>query len=306
MTAESLPPKYSDPYLTATGEARAWVALRGLETLWFNTGTLCNIACRHCYIESSPRNDTLVYLTAAEVATYLDEIGAQGLGTRTIGFTGGEPFMNRELRAMLTDALGRGFDVLVLTNAMAPLRQAGSWLPELGRRYGGRLRLRVSLDHFSARLHDAERGAGGFAQALAGLRWLHQESFAVDVAARRFSGLSKAAIRAGFATLFALEGIVVDALVVFPEMDGSTEVPEITTRCWDVLGKSPDSVMCASSRMVVKRKGAARPAVVSCTLLPYDERFELGETLAEAARPVSLNHPHCAKFCVLGGGRCLG
>ncbi len=62
--------------------------------------------------------------------------------------------------------------------------------------------------------------------------------------------------------------------------------------------------MCASSRMVVKRKDAERPAVLACTLLPYDPQFELGVTLEEAAGAVSLNHPHCAKFCVLGGGSC--
>jgi len=33
------------------------------------------------------------------------------------------------------------------------------------------------------------------------------------------------------------------------------------------------------------------------------EQFELGSTLSEASRPVALNHPHCAKFCVLGGAK---
>jgi hypothetical protein len=56
--------------------------------------------------------------------------------------------------------------------------------------------------------------------------------------------------------------------------------------------------------MVVKRKGQARPAVVACTLLPYDPQFELGHTLAEALGTVHLNHPHCARFCVLGGAAC--
>jgi hypothetical protein len=56
--------------------------------------------------------------------------------------------------------------------------------------------------------------------------------------------------------------------------------------------------------MVVKRKGAPSPAVLACTLLPYDEQFELGPRLADALAPVKLNHPHCAKFCVLGGGSC--
>ena len=56
--------------------------------------------------------------------------------------------------------------------------------------------------------------------------------------------------------------------------------------------------------IAVRRRDAARPAVVACTLLPYDAGFELGATLAEAARPVPLNHPHCARFCVLGGAAC--
>ena len=94
------------------------------------------------------------------------------------------------------------------------------------------------------------------------------------------------------------------ALTVFPEMDPDADVPEITEACWGILGKSPESVMCSSSRMVVKFKGAARPTVIACTLLPYDPRFDLGPTLDGATGAVVLNHPHCAKFCVLGGGAC--
>ena len=95
-------------------------------------------------------------------------------------------------------------------------------------------------------------------------------------------------------------------LILFPEMDALVDVPEITTSCWGILNKSPEQLMCASSRMVVKRKGAARPVLVACTLTPYDEQFELGPTIAESFRSVPLNHPHCAKFCVLGGARCSG
>lgn len=64
--------------------------------------------------------------------------------------------------------------------------------------------------------------------------------------------------------------------------------------------------MCASARMIVKRKGALQPTVVACTLLPYDSAFELGATLADATRPVKLNHRYCARFCVLGGASCSG
>ena len=307
------PAKFNDPERTATGERRARVALERLDTLWFNTGTLCNIECRNCYILSSPRNDALIYLTVAEVTGYLDEIAELGLGTREIGFTGGEPFMNPEMIAMAEAALARGFEVLILTNAMRPMMRTKmrEGLARLGAVYGDRLRLRISIDHPDPDRHDAERGAGSFAVTLEGMRWLRDTGLSMSVAARSLWQESEAETRAAFARLFAAEEFAIDpedpaATVIFPEIDESAEVPEITEGCWSILGKRPSEVMCSGSRMVVRRKGARRPAVLACTLIPYDPRFELGATLAEALRPVPLNHPNCAMFCVLGGGRCSG
>lgn len=303
------PGKFRNPERTASGELRAHVRLRGLETLWFNTGTLCNLTCRNCYIESSPRNDQLAYLTREEAASYLDEIAGQGLATRLIGFTGGEPFMNPHLIDMLEDVLARGFRALVLTNAMLPMQHRRVPLLSLRDRYGDRLTIRVSIDHYDAVVHEAERGHGTWAPAISGLVWLARNGFSIDVAGRRFWPETEADIRSGFARLFARLEVPVDALdpvrlMLFPEMDCGRDVPEITEACWRILGKSPESVMCATSRMVVKRKGAAAPTVLACTLLAYDPQFELGRTLAEASRPVALNHPHCASFCVLGGAAC--
>jgi uncharacterized Fe-S cluster-containing radical SAM superfamily protein len=303
------PRKFQDPFVTATGERRARVPLRALETLWFNTGTLCNLTCHHCYIESSPKNDRLVYLNAAEVAEYLDEIQRGALPTSLIGFTGGEPFMNPELTAMLEDVLSRGLAALVLTNAMKPMAKCKAALLRLRDHYGDRLTIRVSIDHYGREVHELERGARSWQPTIDGLAWLARNGFSLHVASRRLSGEPEAVIRGGFARLFAELGVSIDAddpvgLTIFPEMDGTVEVPEITEACWGILGKSPESVMCATSRMIVKRKGAMHPAVVACTLLPYDARFELGRTLGEAGGAVPLNHPHCAKFCVLGGGAC--
>ncbi len=303
------PAKFRDPRTTAKGERRAQVALHALETLWFNTGTLCNLTCRNCYIESSPRNDRLAYLTHAEVRDYLDEIARDALPVRTAGFTGGEPFMCPDLLPMLDDALARGMEALVLTNAMRPMMKLADGLDALRARYGDRLRLRVSIDHYDPVQHEAERGPRTWEPTLDGLRWLAARGFALDVAGRLFSGEPEPAVRAGFARLFADNAIPIDAndpvrLMLFPEMDAAVDVPEITEACWGILGKSPASVMCASSRMVVKRRDAVRPAVIACTLLPYEAEFELGATLAEASRPVPLNHPHCARFCVLGGAAC--
>ncbi len=303
------PGKFRDPDRTATGEPRARVAFRGLTTLWFNTGTLCNLTCRGCYIESSPRNDRLVYLTAAEVRSFLDEIAREALPTEEIGFTGGEPFMNPEIVAMLEVSLSRGLRVLVLTNAMAPMRKLEGPLLELRARFGERLVMRVSLDHYTAGLHELERGPRTYRPTLDGLCWLAASGFAVHVAGRTCWGEAEGELRKGYARLFREHGIPVDAydpgqLVLFPEMDEHADVPEITEKCWSILGLKPADIMCASSRMVVKRKGAARPVVVACTLIAYDPAFEMGHTLEAAAKTVKLNHPHCARFCVLGGGSC--
>lgn len=301
--------KFRDPERTAEGEPRATVTLERLETLWFNTGTLCNIACANCYIESSPTNDRLVYLSLAEVRAYLDEIERDGWGTEEIGFTGGEPFMNPAILPILEECLRRGYRVLVLTNAMRPMRRFDGPFAELNSRLGARLTVRVSLDHFTPERHEEIRGPRTFEPTLEGLLWLARNGFRVSVAGRMAWGEPEAEERRGYARLFAARGIPVDAadpaqLVLFPEMDARLDVPEIARSSWRALGRDPGSVMCASSRMVVRRRESDRPAVVACTLLPYDPRFELGATLAEAARTVPLNHPHCARFCVLGGASC--
>ncbi len=309
---EVVPPpgaKFTDPDITAKGERRAHVALNRLQTLWINTGTLCNLACAGCYIESSPRNDRLVYITADEVAAYYDEIERDGLATEEIGFTGGEPFMNPDFMIMVEDALARGFRVLILTNAMRPMMKCADELLALKERFGARLVVRVSVDHYTQDLHELERGARSWQSTLDGMIWLARNGFSMHVAGRTMWGEEEASLRDGFRDLFAEHDIPVDAddpatMVLFPEMDLAAEVPEITDACWGILGVDPGDMMCSSSRMVVKRKGTDRPAVIACTLLPYEPEFELGATLAEATGAVKLNHPHCAKFCVLGGGSC--
>jgi pyruvate-formate lyase-activating enzyme len=312
--------KFENPDWTAKGEPRASVPLDRLETLWINTGTLCNITCVNCYIESSPTNDRLVYFSAADAAALFDEIAREDLGTREIGFTGGEPFMNPDMIEMARDALSRGFEVLILTNAMQPMLRprVKAGLLDLQAEYGDRLTLRVSLDHYSKALHETERGAGTYDRALEGLDWLSENGFQIAIAGRACWGEPEADERAGYAKLIADRGWPIDPenpmqLMLFPEMDGGHDVPEITTACWGILGKRPSDMMCASSRMVVKRKGADTPTVLPCTLLPYDAEFEMGATLSDAAAAdggmfrdgaVKLCHSHCAKFCVLGGGSC--
>jgi uncharacterized Fe-S cluster-containing radical SAM superfamily protein len=301
--------KFSDPDVTAAGEQRAAVDPRQLETLWINTGSLCNLTCENCYIESSPTNDRLVYISLQEVVDLLDEIERENMGTREVAFTGGEPFLNPDMVPILKACLDRDFEVLVLTNGMKTLLREKDSLEILHQKFSTRLKLRISLDHYKEATHALERGPRSWKPAIKSLQWLSKAGMAFAVAGRTMWNEDEDSMRAGYGEMFTREGIQLDAddpeqLILFPEMDESADVPEITTACWGILDKNPADIMCASSRMVVKHKGDDHLSIQACTLLPYDQRFNLGRTLEESWRSVKLNHPHCAKFCVLGGGSC--
>jgi molybdenum cofactor biosynthesis enzyme MoaA len=301
--------KFVDPFVTASGERRARVDFDGYQTLWFNTGTLCNLTCQNCYIESSPTNDRLVYLTRVEVKRFLDEAAAQPDRPSEIGLTGGEPFMNPDILGILDDSLKLGFRVLVLTNAMRPMQRLADDVLDLRTRFPDLLTIRVSLDHFESDGHEALRGQRTWTPTIDGLMWLAKSGFNVSVAGRTVWGKTDAEMRHGFAVLFNRLGLSIDAhdptkLVLFPEMDETADVPEISEGCWRKLKVSPSQMMCANARMVVRHKGSERATVAACTLLPYDPAFDFGHTLEDARQSVSLNHRHCARFCVLGGASC--
>ena len=114
--------KFLNKHYTIDNIERAHVTLNFMKTLWFNTGTLCNLKCKGCYIESSPKNDSLEYLTKNEVSKYLNELD-QFYNVNQIGFTGGEPFMNPYIIEILEDTLSRGYEALVLTNGMKPMKK---------------------------------------------------------------------------------------------------------------------------------------------------------------------------------------
>jgi organic radical activating enzyme len=253
------PGKFINPYITAKGKQRALVALTQLKTLWFNTGSLCNIACQNCYMDSTPTNDSLAYLSATEVENYLLEIEAENLPVEEIAFTGGEPFMNKALISMLGMSLDKGYRVLVLSNAMKPMHQRFDGLLALKANHGDKLTIRVSIDHYSQEKHEAIRGVDTWTPMLKGLKLLAENGFNVTIAGRALWNESDESARASYGTLFKAEDIPVNAsnpssLVLFPEMDDTLDVPEITTQCWDILGVAPEAMMCATSRMVISAR----------------------------------------------------
>jgi hypothetical protein len=200
-------------------------------------------------------------------------------------------------------SLSRDLAALVLTNAMRPMAKCRPALLRLRDRYGERqFAYRSTLRAPCPRVGTRQNAAGS--RPSPGIIWLARNGFSLHVASRRLSGESEAAIRSGFAGLFAKFGVAIHAddpaaLMIFPEMDMSADVLEITEACWSILGESPESIMCANSRMIVKRKGAARPAVEACTLLPYDPRFlnAAGSWPRQTARCRSITHTAPSSAC---------
>ena len=301
--------KFQNYHITAKGEARANVKLSQLKTLWFNTGTLCNLTCQNCYIESSPKNDRLSFLSREDVIPFLEEIRQNNLKTTLIGLTGGEPFLNSQIISILSAILKHDFEVLVLTNAYRAIDRFKDKLIQLKEIYQSKLHIRISLDHYTKEVHEHERGSGTFEKTLQSIKWLSDNGFNISLAGRSLLNEDLDQVRAYYQNLLDHYNIDLnlsnnDKIVIFPEMDLKNDVPEITTACWDILGKKPEDQMCATERMIVKRKGEDRPKVVPCTLLAYGAQFELGENLRDAKQEVFLNHPFCAQFCVLGGASC--
>jgi len=298
--------KFNNLKLTADGKARAFIEAQDLKTFWFNTGTLCNLTCKNCYIESSPTNDRLSYLSFAEYLKVMNEAKQERFNLSEIGFTGGEPFLNKDFSKMLTHAVKQDLDVLVLTNAMKPMLNKKTEILMIDR---DRLTFRVSIDHVDQMKHEEIRGPNSYQPMMEGLKWLRDNGFKMSLATRLMWGQSEEETRKAFAQFILKNQLPMDAystkdLVTFTEMDVKKDTPEITTECWTILNKNPKTVMCSSSRMIVKKKGNEKLSVIACTLLPYDEAFDLGSSLKSSMQRIYLNHPHCSKFCVLGGSSC--
>ena len=298
--------KFKDPKVTADWSDRAFVEAEKIKTLWFNTGTLCNIECKNCYIESSPKNDRLVYLTFDEVKNFIDEAIEKNLGTEEIGFTGGEPFMNKDIIKMIEYSLSKGLKTLVLSNAMKPMLNRVEEIKKVNHK---NLTIRVSIDHYEKSKHEEIRGKNTYDIMMKGLKWLDENDFNYSLATRLLWNETEEELRKNFGIFVKNNHLKLNTnskqeLVTFAEMDESVDTPEITTSCWDILKKDPKDIMCSSSRMIVRKKDLKKPSVIACTLLPYDEEFDLGQTLTNSLQKIYLNHKHCSKFCVLGGSSC--
>jgi molybdenum cofactor biosynthesis enzyme MoaA len=299
-----LPDRPESWYRTSGNEPRGFIQSRSLDELWFHTGTACNLACPFCLEGSRPGDARIQLLRFYDTLPFFEE--ALGLRVQQFSFTGGEPFINKDIIRILDYALQLR-PCLVLTNGTEPLLRRMAQIGTLRDRPHA-LSFRVSLDYPDEARHDEARGKGMFAQALEGLRRLHEMGFGVSVANQLAPGAIPETVSARFAEIFRDAGLPENLTrVEFPDFyppSATISSPQITYRCMTDFQteETRQSFMCAFSKMVAKVEGRMR--VYACTLVDDDPDYILGETLAEALQvSVSMKHHRCYS-CFKFGSTC--
>jgi molybdenum cofactor biosynthesis enzyme MoaA len=267
--------------------------LVALDTLWFQVaGTLCNIQCRHCFISSSPTNHAHEMMDLPAVRGYLAE--AATLGVKEYYFTGGEPFLNRELPEMLAATLAQG-PATVLTNGLLIRPEVARRLRELADGTEYSLDLRVSMDGWDAATNDAIRGEGTFERILAGVRHLADAGLnPVLTVTEACAGAASAAGRARLLDFLRAIGLRQPRLKVMPLLRLGAETARTRGyEPWETLAgrtltrEEAEALQCSSSRMVTAR------GVYVCPILIDSPGARLAASLAGAMRPFTLSHRAC-------------
>jgi MoaA/NifB/PqqE/SkfB family radical SAM enzyme len=269
------------------------VALRTLDTLWFQVGgTVCNLACTHCFVSCSPTNHTHEMMTLADVQRHLADAAA--LGVREYYFTGGEPFLNPEMEAILEATLQVG-PATVLTNGLLLDPARCTRLKALADASESSLDLRVSLDGWDAATNDPIRGAGTFDRILEGVRNLVHAGLNPVLTVTevwRESGSDEG--KEKFFALLRSLGVDRPRLKVLPVFHIGAEAERAGAyESWQRLraGDAPedgwDHLQCSSCRMVTDQ------GVWVCPILVNEPSAKMGAVLADTLGPFSLDHPAC-------------
>jgi len=285
------------------GAAAPKVPFLSLDTVWFQVaGTLCNLSCNHCFISCSPTRHAHEIMTRAEVRPFLDEAAA--LGVRDFYFTGGEPFLNRELPEILEDALRIG-PATVLTNATLITRTRAEELARLHAASRYSLEARVSLDGLSPETNDPIRGEGSFEATLLGLGELARSGFLpIITATQTWSDGDDHRLRERFHGFLSDLGLSRPRLKILPLFRMGREAARTRGYAPDerlteehMRGFDPWILQCSSSRMVTSR------GVYVCPILIDSPGARMGATLRETLKPFPLAHGAC-HTCWATGASC--
>jgi molybdenum cofactor biosynthesis enzyme MoaA len=236
------------------------------------------------------------------VQSVLDE--SVVLGVKEYYFTGGEPFLNCDMTAILETTLGYG-PATVLTNGTV---FTDEWLERLGCAEAASpysLEFRVSIDGFNAATNDPVRGEGTFERAMIGVRQLVGHGFLpIITVARTNDNDDDASLFHSFVAMLRARGYDQPRVKILPTLRlgaeaqrrrGYREEERITPEM--MAGFDEGQLICNHSRIVTDR------GVFVCPILIEAPDARLGTTLAEALGPYKLRH-HACYTCYQYGTLC--
>jgi molybdenum cofactor biosynthesis enzyme MoaA len=280
------------------------VPLTALDQLWFQvSGTVCNLRCTHCFISCSPENHSFWFMPRGQVREHLE--ASLELGVKEYYFTGGEPFMNRDMLPILEDALAYA-PATVLTNGTLLPPDTVDALAALAAASPYSLELRVSLDGVTEETNDRIRGAGSFRRALAGVERLVAAGFLpIITCMQTWDPIEDGAILGRFRALLSSIGYHRARLKILPPLRIGAEAERTHGYAAEervthemLHGFDLDQLLCTRARLVSAR------GVHACPILLDSPAARLGSTLEEAVRrPAALAEQACYT-CYESGAIC--
>ena len=281
------------PEMDASSAVRPTVAFRWLDTLWIQvTGTLCNIACRHCFITCGPRAHDVPLMSVGEVQSALEQ--GKALGMRQVYYTGGEPFLHPDIRELAARALAIA-PLTIVTNGLLLDDGAVQWIAQTFERSRYSFDLRVSLDGSSAEQNDPVRGRGTFDKIVDAIRRLGRAGISpVVTVVEHEEGLAAADARSQFLTFLQTLGVTRPRVKFLPLLRIGRE-PRRTHGYEDpqpfseeaLLPEVESTLLCATGRCV------SAQGVYTCPILIKHPSARLGERLTDGARPIQLDWSAC-------------
>ncbi len=279
------------------------IELDSLDNLWFQvSGTLCNIKCDHCFISCSPRNHNFEFMSLTEVKNYLEE--SIKLGTKEYYYTGGEPFMNKEILQILETTLKLG-PATVLTNGMLIKPETAEKLKAISDNSIYTLEIRISIDGYTEEMNDNIRGKGVFKKAMRGVELLYQNGFLpIITITKTWDDRDDEKVQSNFIQVLKDHGYDRPRIKILPSIKIGKEIArtkgydeyEYVTE--DMLVDYPvDSLICANSRI------ATNKGIYVCPILIDSKDAKVGETISDSLKPYELKHQACYT-CYLYGAIC--
>jgi MoaA/NifB/PqqE/SkfB family radical SAM enzyme len=264
------------------------VLIRELRALWFQiTGTLCNLACRHCFNASGPRDPGLGSLDSAVVRRYIAD--AEALGVKEFYFTGGEPFLHPEILPLLEAALAVA-PTTVLTNGTLIDGPLADRLAGIAADSSYSLEVRISIDAADEQANDAIRGTGSFAKALRAIKALSTRKIYPIVTATEI-GAPRATLYEQIRRLLLDIGVERPRIKILPVLPigrcrGRETERYLTAE--DLAGFDLARLQCTETRVV------ADGGIYACPILAGLPGARLGvDRLADPLRPTALYHRAC-------------